>query len=257
MNARRRAVPESVPITLSEADGVRYLHFGTPWIQGAMDIRRPDRLLLAYVEQMMAWLLFLEPPARILQLGLGAGSLTRFCLRHCPDAELTVVDNSAEVIETAHQWFVLPRAHPRLKLVRRDAQDFLEPAARRGRYGVIQVDLYDMHARGPAIETAAFYRLCAQALAAPGVAVFNLFGEHASTARNLRRIHRVFEGRVLELPVSEAGNLVVLGFKGPPLAVPWKAVERRAAGLRRRLRLPAPHWVEGLRAARAAPMLEV
>jgi spermidine synthase len=257
MSARRRAIAEAVPITLSEADGARYLHFGTEWIQGAMDLRRPDRLLLAYVEQMMAWLVFLEPPARILQLGLGAGSLTRFCLRHCPESEITVVDNSAEVIETAHQWFALPREHPRLKVVRRDAQDFLEPAARRGRYGVVQVDVYDMHARAPAIEAAAFYRLCAEALSEPGIAVFNLFGEHASTERNLRRIRRAFGDRVLSMPVSEAGNLVVLGFKGPPLAVEWKTVERRAARLRSRMRLPAPHWVESLRRDRAGAMLQV
>ena len=257
MNVRRRSTAEAVPITLSEADGVRYLHFGTEWIQGAMDVRRPERLLLAYVEQMMAWMLFLDPPARILQLGLGAGSLTRFCLRHCPESEITVVDNSAEVIETAYHWFALPREHPRLKVVRRDGQEFLEPAVRRGRYGVIQVDVYDMHARGPAIEAAAFYRLCAEALAAPGIAVFNLFGEHASTERNLRRIRRAFGDRVLPMPVSEAGNLVVLGFKGPPLSVAWKAVERRAARLRSRLRLPAPHWVEALRRDGEAPALQV
>ena len=249
MPSRLRA-PEGVPITLSEEDGVRYLHFGTPWVQGAMDIRRPDRLLLSYVEQMMGWLMFLEPPARILQLGLGAGSLTRFCLRHCPGSELTVVDISAEVIETAHQWFALPRQHPRLKVVRRDALAYLEPAARRGRYGVIQVDLYDMHARGPTIESAAFYRLCIEALAAPGIAVFNLFGEHQSTERNLARIHRAFEGRVLELPPNRAGNLVVLGFKGPPLEVDWERLASRAAQLYRTLQLAAPAWVASVRERR-------
>lgn len=246
----RRSAAVGVPITISESDGARYLHFDTPWIQGAMDIRRPDRLLLAYVEQMMGWLLFLEPPARILQLGLGAGSLTRFCLRHCPDAQITVVDNSREVIETAHQWFAIPREHPRLKLLCRDAQAYLEPAARRGAYGVIQVDLYDMHARGPTLESEAFYRLCAEALAEPGIAAFNLFGAHASTTRNLRRIRTVFGDRVLELPATAAGNLVVLGFRGPALSVGWEALETRAALLERRLRLPARHWVSQLGASR-------
>jgi spermidine synthase len=244
----RRPAREGTPITLSEQDGVRYLHFGTPWVQGAMDVRRPDRLLLAYVEQMMAWLLFLEPPARMLQLGLGAGSLTRFCLRHCPDSEVTVVDHSAEVIETAHQWFALPRAHPRLRVVRRDAMAFLEAGGRRGRFGVVQVDLYDMHARGPAVEDAAFYRLCREALAPPGIAAFNLFGEHASTLRNLRRIRTAFDDRILLLPATAAGNLVVLGFCGPPLSVDWRALQSRARLLERRLRLPARAWVSELEA---------
>jgi len=176
-----------VPITLSEEDGVRFLHFGSPWVQGAMRIARHDELVLEYVRQMMGWLLFLEPPARILQLGLGAGALTRFSLRHCPVSEVTAVELSEEVIETARQWFALPRSHPRLRVVRSDAQEFVERPAAHGRYGVIQVDLYDMHARGPVIESLRFYRACREALAEPGVCVVNLFGEHASFERNRRQ----------------------------------------------------------------------
>ena len=47
--------------TLSEVDGVRYLHFHTEWVQGAMRIKNPAELVLEYTSQMMAWLLFLEP----------------------------------------------------------------------------------------------------------------------------------------------------------------------------------------------------
>ena len=95
-------------ISFSELDGIRYLHFGSPWVQGAMDIKRPDRLVLSYVEDMMAWLLFLEPPARLLQLGLGAASLTKFCHRHCAGTALTVVEISERLPWVARQWFALP-----------------------------------------------------------------------------------------------------------------------------------------------------
>lgn len=254
--ARRRA-PVSVPITLSEEDGVRYLHFGTPWVQGAMRLARPDEPVLEYIRQMMGWLLFLEPPGHILQLGVGAGALTRFCLRHCAGALVTAVDSSEAVIETAHQWFALPRAHPRLAVVSGDAMDYLEGRTAGSRFGVIQVDLYDMHARGPAIESAAFYRVCAAALAQTGIAVFNLFGAHESTERNLRRIRHAFGDRVLALPQCSAGNLVVLGFAGPPLQVEWSALEARADLLRRRLRLPATDWVAALRRSARTPDFRV
>jgi len=65
-SGRPRAAPDT-PIELSEQDGVRYLHFGSPWIQGAMRLRRPFDLELDYVRHMMAWLLFMAPPARVLQ----------------------------------------------------------------------------------------------------------------------------------------------------------------------------------------------
>jgi spermidine synthase len=73
--------PKFAPVTLSEQDGVRFLHFGTEWVQGAMRIRKPDWPELEYAQQMMAWMLFIEQPRAIAQLGLGAATLTKFCYR--------------------------------------------------------------------------------------------------------------------------------------------------------------------------------
>jgi spermidine synthase len=67
------------PVTFSESNGILHLHFGTPWIQGAMKIKKPDELFLEYAQQMMGWLLFLDPNLpkfKCLQLGLGTGSIT-------------------------------------------------------------------------------------------------------------------------------------------------------------------------------------
>ena len=253
----KRGHGRPVPITLSEEGGIRYLHFGSPWVQGAMRIARPTELVLDYVRQMMGWMLFLEPPAQILQLGLGAGSLTRFCLAHCPASRVTAVDCSQEVIDTARDWFVLPDGDPRLRIVRGDALAFLERQRASGPYGVIQVDLYDMFARGPAIDTLRFYRACRAALDEPGVCVVNLFGVHDSFAPNLRRIARAFDGRVLALPPNAAGNCVVFAFRGPRLAVPWERVDARARELRRRHGLLARPWVKALREFSGAAVCSV
>ena len=67
--------PKFAPVTLSEQDGVRYLHFGTEWVQGAMRIRKPDWPELEYAQQMMAWMLFITAPRAIAQLGLGTATL--------------------------------------------------------------------------------------------------------------------------------------------------------------------------------------
>ena len=48
MPARRRAAvtdpapPGLPPVTISEYEGVRYLHLGTVWVQGAMRMRKPE-----------------------------------------------------------------------------------------------------------------------------------------------------------------------------------------------------------------------
>jgi spermidine synthase len=81
---RQGAQAQIRPVTLSEMDGVRYLHFGTEWVQGAMRIRKPNWPELEYAQQMMAWMLWLEQPRRIAQLGLGTAALTKFCYASSP-----------------------------------------------------------------------------------------------------------------------------------------------------------------------------
>jgi hypothetical protein len=62
----------------------RYLHFDLDAVQSAMHLEYPDRLCLAYTRKMMAFLLFNHAPERILLLGLGGGSLAKFCYRRLP-----------------------------------------------------------------------------------------------------------------------------------------------------------------------------
>jgi len=233
-------------ITFSEQDGVRFLHFGNRWVQGAMRLSSPYSLELAYIKDMMAWLLFMEPPARILQLGLGAAALTKFCHRHCLASRITVVEVSRVVIEAAHQWFHLPPKDARLDIVRADAGIYLDRPKLRGQFGVLQVDLYDQDAAGPVLDTEDFYRSCHDALATPGVLAVNLFGRHASFKRSLERIAAVF-GQTVSLAPREEGNLVVLALKGPPLQVTKRLLFDRADLVQARYRLPAKGWAKTIR----------
>ncbi len=246
-------------ITLSESDGVRYLHFGTEWVQGAMRIDDPKTIEIEYVRQMMAWLLFLRSKQQVLQLGLGAGALTRFC-HHClPEATTTVVDASIRVIQVCRQSFHLPPDDARLTVFHDDAARFAA-AVDAERYGVIQCDLYDAQARGPVLDSVAFYRSCRRALSEPGVLAVNLFGSsRPAFERSAARLDEVFEGRVLEMPQTLAGNVVLLAFKGPSFAVRWPVLDERARLLERQTGLDAPQWIRSLyrRAATGSAMLRV
>ena len=98
-------------IEVSEEEGVRYLHFGSRWIQGAMRIARPYALELEYTRDMMMPLLLRRGdawPRTVLQVGLGAASLTRFLHRHRPRAAQTIVEIEPQVIAAAVQSFKLP-----------------------------------------------------------------------------------------------------------------------------------------------------
>jgi spermidine synthase len=231
---------------LSEQSGVRYLHFGTEWVQGAMRLSRPFAIEIEYVRDMMAWLLFLESPQRILQLGLGAGALTKFCYRFCAPSTVRVVEIDPEVCAMARRWFALPPDDERLSVTVADAQTFLRLPAQRGSCDVMQVDLYDREARGPVLDSVAFYRACRAAFSGAGVLCVNLFGEDESFARNRQNLWRAFDGRVVYLPAVVEGNVVALAFTGPPLKIQADSLKTRANQVKSQLGLPADRWARAL-----------
>lgn len=231
-------------VTLTEADGVRNLHFGTHWVQGSMRLADPDAIELEYVQQMMMWALFDPLPGRIVQLGLGAGALTKFCHRHFPGATVTAVELHRAVIDTCRSAFALPPDDARLDVVERDAMAFLMDAANRGAADVLQVDLYDAEARAPVFQSAGFYQACADCLAPGGMMTVNLFCDSPYHGKNLEAMALAFEA-VAWLPEVHDGNVVAIAFKRAPV-VDFSALYERAALIRGAWGLPAQSWVDGL-----------
>ena len=231
---------------MSEQQGVRYLHFGSEWIQGAMRVRRPDELFLAYTQQMMAWLLFLEPNSNddLGVLGLGAGSLVRFTHRYTPSC-LHVVEWNPQVPAICRAYFRLPESD-RVTLWHEDANDWVVRPEVMSKFRVLMVDLYDARAQGPVCDSQAFYDACFRALDDVGMLVVNLFGRHATFKLNIDRIHEAFKGRLLMLPEIDEGNRVALAFKGPLLDVSVAQFLERAAHVRRQYGLPAEQWARSL-----------
>lgn len=239
--------PKFAPVTLSEQDGVRFLHFGTEWVQGAMRIRKPDWLELEYAQQMMAWMLFLDQPARIVQLGLGTGALTKFCYRHFPQAEVTAIELNPSVIAICASMFKLPPNDARLSVLEMDAMDYMTDPARAGSIDALQVDLYDATARGPVLDTPEFYQACAASLSPRGMMTVNLFGDHPSYAKNLKAMRYAFN-HVLCLPEVHEGNVVAIACQTAPV-LDFAYLYERAAEITEMCKLPARSWVNGLKPA--------
>lgn len=249
-----RMKPRFAPVTFSEIDGVRYLHFGTEWVQGAMRLRKPDAIELEYAQQMMAWLLFLSPAAKdfhVAQLGLGAAALTKFCHRNFNQARVTAVELNPAVIIAGRSMFNLRQDDARLSVREQDAWDYVMDLGHEASHDVLQVDLYDATARGPVLDTTGFYKACRRVLKAPGVMTINLFGDHDSFPKNIARICEAFDDRVLVFPEVHDGNIIALAFNGPAIDVSWETLEARAVVVEETTGLPASGWVRGLREANA------
>jgi spermidine synthase len=210
----------TVEILVSEAAGVRYLHFSSDWIQGAMRIARPYALELDYTREMMAGLLLRPDPAwprRALLIGLGAASLTKFLHRHRPDAKLTVVEIEPAVVAAARQHFKLPDADHRLNVVIGDGADFV--AGTKQKFDLIMVDGFDEKARTGMLDSAPFYANCAALLSDQGLLVTNLLSRSKSVLHSVERLATAFGGRALAFPSCDSGNTVAFAAKGDNIDV--------------------------------------
>ena len=241
--------PKFAPVTLSEQDGVLFLHFGTEWVQGAMRIRKPDWPELEYAQQMMAWMLFIDAPRAIVQLGLGAATLTKYCYRQFPEAQVTAVELNPSVIAICASMFKLPPEDERLRVLEMDAMDFVLDDANHDTIDALQCDLYDATARGPVLDTPEFYQACNACLTDRGVMTVNLFGDHPSFAKNIKAMRFAF-AHVICLPEVHDGNVVALCFRTKP-DLDKDRLAARAAQIVAATKLPAKSWVKGIAAAGA------
>jgi spermidine synthase len=237
--------PGHPPATVTEFRGVRFLHLGTSWVQGAMRLDKPDAIELEYVQMMMMWLLFNEAPKHVVQLGLGSAALTKFCYRRLPDTRVTAVELNPNVIAICRALFELPPDDARLAVREMNALDFVLDAANHNRVDVLQVDLYDEDARGPVLDSEEFYQGCFDCLTEGGIMTTNVFGDFSNYDKNLQVMEQVFDA-VVWLPEVHDANIVVLAFKNAP-QIDFSLLYERAGAIKRRMNLPAKSWVNGLK----------
>jgi spermidine synthase len=240
-------------VTLSEVDGVRHLHLGTPWVQGSMRIKKPDELELEYIERMMAWML-LRPADQVdkghaLQLGLGAAAITKFTYKKM-HMRTTAVELNPKVVHMCRQWFALPENNERLQVILDNAQSHVANPEHHGKVHALSVDLYDHEAACPVLDDAVFYQHCWDLLANTelgGVMAVNLFGRDASFARSLELIGAAFkQGHVYTMTATRDGNTVVLASKGLPVPDRSTLLDR-AQAIEEKFGLSARSWLRMLR----------
>ena len=198
-------------IDISEEAGVRYLHFGSSWVQGAMRIARPFALELDYTREMMVPLLLRDAdwPRTVLQIGLGAASVTKFLYRYRPQARITVIEIEPRVAAAARQFFKLPEDEQRIDLRYGDGADFVIES--RQHYDLILVDGFDADAHTGRLDTLPFYLDCRTRLADEGLLCVNLLSRRKDFRHSVARLEAAFEGHAIAFPSCDSGNAIALG----------------------------------------------
>ena len=222
---------------------VRHLYFNLRFLQSAMRLKTPDALELGYTRHMMAFLLFHASPRRLLLVGLGGGSLVRFCRRQLPRSVMTAVEIDPVIIAMGSQFDLLP--DERLAIVQADAADYLPRAE--ADTDVLLLDAFDREGISGSLARPAFFDAALRRLKPQGILVTNLAGARDTWEPLLALIENAFAGRVITLRVGDGENHVAFAFRDPAFAPHWTLLEKEAKGLQRRHGLDFPEFLRKLK----------
>lgn len=194
-----------------ELGNSRVLSFSAEYIQSRMDIRDPDALQLEYTRMMMGFLLHRPAPRSIAMVGLGGGSLAKFCHRYLPETRIDVIEIDAEVIALRDD-FAIPPDSPRFTVHHADAAKFLRDCD--AGFDVILADGFDAKGLPSELSTEQFYCDCRAALQPAGMLVANLHASSPDYDAVLGRIERVFDDAVSVAAAPQGFNRVLFASAG-------------------------------------------
>lgn len=205
-----RQIASGKPV-VQRRSGTLALMFDAFSVQSEMSIGSPDDLILGYTQSMMGVLLLRPSPRDIAMIGLGGGSLVKFCYRHLPRAVIEVAEIDAEVIALREQ-FGIPADDARLTVHCVDGAEFVRESKKQ--YDVLMVDGFDRRGQPAQLCSKTFYDSCYRSLAPGGVMVVNLLGDSMlETLQCVGRMRASFHGAVLAIDALDSSNRIIFACK--------------------------------------------
>lgn len=207
-----------------EALTTKSLFFSLQDVQSHMNILRPDELQLEYTRLMMGFLLHQPRPVRIAMIGLGGGSLAKFCYRYLPQASIVVAEINPHVL-ALRDTFAIPADDHRFSVRLADGAEFVKTET--NAFDVLLADGFGVGGLPESLSTQAFYNNCYRMLQPGGMLVANLHGGSQQMEAVLQRIGTSFHGSMLMVKDPDATNRVAFAVKDDPQALTSMAGVRR------------------------------
>lgn len=206
--------PHAKPFVCETAT-TRALHFDIAETQSCMLIGDPDALALEYTRTMMGFLLFNPEPRQITMIGLGGGSLAKFCYRYLPDASISVIEINPHVI-SLRDAFAIPPDDERFRVIQADGARFVRDTP--DSCDVLLVDGFDPRGLPARLSSPSFYERCRQMLRTRGILVANLHQGQRRMEALMKRLRRSFDGSLLVVDDDELENRIVFAGRDRDLA---------------------------------------
>jgi len=223
-------------------DGLtRSLYFSLRYVQSSMRTRDPISLEFAYTRKMMSFLLFQRQTRHILMLGLGGGSLAKYCYARLPQCRIDVVEIDPYVIGFRDQFFI-PANDGRFCVIHDDAAHYVDRCP--SQPDVIMLDAFDRDGFAASIDCCEFYRKARMLMSPKGILVANLAGAQSARMKHLAAMREAFDDRLLVVQIGDDGNHVVLAFRNESFEPRWRWIEKKARALKHRHPIDFPRFAK-------------
>ncbi|WP_297913436.1 fused MFS/spermidine synthase [Thiomonas sp.] len=239
---RRRRQPDE-PFLCQERGEVS-LHFGMSALQSRMRAAEPKRLVLDYTRAMMSFVLLHPRPEHVVMIGLGGGSLAKYCHAHLAHSRFTAVEIHPDVI-AMRGAFAVPADDQRFAVVQADGAVWIRENQQS--CDVLLLDGFDSDGLPETLSSQEFYDACARALRPGGVLVSNLWAPEFRREQAIARMRAAFESGVATMSAEQGENTIALARR----AAGWPAQERL---FERARELAAEHELDLQAAARRLAM---
>lgn len=233
-------------IEIIDKEDVRALHFGSHSRQSTMLLADPNQLHSLYARAMMGLLLFNDSPEDILMIGLGGGTITKYLLHQFSHCKINVVEFRRSVLKVARSHFGLPE-DPRLKVKIGCGAEHINQQSllHSDQHDLIMVDAFDHEGMVPEVSSEPFFDGCRTLLTDDGLLAINLWGSNKDQFQQVTwNMGRVFEWRILFLPVRKRGNIIGFAF-GKNMSKPtMKELLIKAKQLEQQYQLEFPTFIQ-------------
>lgn len=236
---------DDIMIDVSEEGGVRKLHFGNDDTQSAMKVNAPNELLLAYSRCVFGSLLFLDPPQKMLLIGLGGGSIAKWVHEYLPNTHLTCVELFQQVVNVARSMFFLPQDDERLEVITGDGAAHVYGMAADS-VDMIMMDAYSATGIAAPLASTDFFNACKDKLTDNGVLAVNLWSIDRRFDQYCAQLAEVFDGRLICLPARQKGNVIAFAFMRGQNSPQWDRLADKAKKLEAQYGLEFSEFVSDL-----------
>lgn len=215
----REASAEGLPDMpfIYEENTTLAMHFDMSSMQSVMRKDAPERLVLGYTRTMMGFLFFQPEPEHIAMIGLGGGSLAKYCVKYLPDTHFTAIEVNEKVIALRDK-FRIPPDNEKFRVLHAHGADYV--TNRSEQVDVLLVDGFNEKGHPASLSSAGFYDNCYAKLRDGGVMAVNLLAKDAKYGTYTSRIRDSFDDKVVVVDAEEHGNKIAFAYKGDhfPLA---------------------------------------